>query len=223
MSNELNAIEAEITGVNTSQGALSVTLTGDPGALRRLLGSTQNLPLRVAVVPLEGTGAPIYRGLEKRGWFETIEAAELVGTETQYMAWLRGQPCVFTGAIKIDSQEAGGTLMYCNHPAHLSRKEASAMAMKNKWWVVPFYPDVHQLEGNKGMGAVIETYSGLANKPEIYDAWLKEKATAHRRKWVVEKFEQLFNCGSLLCSTAKHWQQTLPDDVWRTVNADVRT
>lgn len=112
--------------------------------------------------------------LVESGWFANPGVYEKVGTDNEYLEWLKLQPCAHR---KVYGHEGNPIV-----PAHVRRvSRGSGMAHKPEYSAIPLNNFDHQRQHLKGESSVRN------------QSWWEEQAKLHLQQWAIIRFVQ--RCG----------------------------
>lgn len=121
-----------------------------------------------------------YQRLVLSNFFNNSNVLEKLGTDEQYLAWVRTQ--VSAHSVKQDWIDGVG----CCEAAHVRRVNLGAgTAIKPKFAAIPLTHDEHKQQTDAGESAIAPK--------EQWDKWLSE----HRLKWGKMRLKQYFKVDSL--------------------------
>lgn len=124
--------------------------------------------------PKKGEYGQYAAALHRSGFFNVPAVLQALGTDEEFLAWVRRQPCAHTGATQ--DVEA----------AHVRRvADGSGTGTKPPYFAIPLRREVHALQHQHGESAV--------KPPE----WFEKQAVKHRGQWAHERMRSVFEVDSL--------------------------
>lgn len=136
--------------------------------------------------------------LWQSSFFRSPNVWEAVGTDEQYQAWVRKQPCVVTGGHDWWEEKGENRCDY----AHVRRAGEAGTAYKPRYMGVPLCHDVHQLQHNSGELAACERGRSRVKTVEQAREWFNRKALEHVQRWAWDALKEQLGF--------QHWNQVPP-------------
>jgi len=166
----------------------------------------------------------IARELKASGFFRPLVTARALGTEDDYKAWVRQQPCAACGKKDYDKDTTKEQTQF----AHVNRiATGGGKAIKSPWHGIPLCSGCHSEEHNHGEEWLL---SRLEKAPDTEDPLLT-LAVQYREKWAWQAFKsqkglssmtelklstiqgfcQQFNLGAILPSKLRNCEESEQD------------
>ena len=113
------------------------------------------------------------QALHRSGFFGHQAVLSALGTDEDYLAWVRRQPCARTGSDN-------GVVA-----AHVRRAGHAGTGFKPTYSAIPLHDDLHRLQHQQGESAVADT------------GWWDRQAYEHAKRWACERLRDEFGVDSL--------------------------
>lgn len=136
--------------------------------------------------------------LYQSSFFRSPQVWELIGTDEQYQAWARKQPCVITGGFDWDEKKGESRCDY----AHVRRAADAGTAYKPRFMGVPLVHAMHQLQHDSGELAVCQHGRKRVKTVEDAREWFDKQALASVHRWAWETLKHQLGF--------EHWNQLPP-------------
>ncbi|HKJ86911.1 MAG TPA: hypothetical protein VKA48_00120, partial [Gammaproteobacteria bacterium] len=123
---------------------------------------------------------------------------EALGSDQEYQAWARTQPCVVCGGYDYDPD----TGVQQNEFAHVRRANNSGTSLKPEWSGVPMCHQHHHVQHNQGeVAAYLEQPGFPEGDAEVavdtVKDWFNSEVSEHLERWAHEKMRSLFEVDHL--------------------------
>lgn len=144
-------------------------MPGIPVAIARLTPSVAKAQMQSKA--MQSAWGKHYQILYRTGWFYHPDVAAAFGTDDEFLAWLRNQPCAFCQAISTDQAKT--------EAAHVRRvASGSGTGIKPPYSAIPLCHRDHALQHQKGESAMggKEWFDQMRGK--YITAWIKERLYA---------------------------------------------
>ena len=93
--------------------------------------------------------------LYKCGFFYAQKVLEAIGTDAEFLDWIRAQPCAVTGERDYHKDEATGTVTERCDPAHVRTvANGAGTAIKPPYCAIPLVHQLHDIETKHGKAAL---------------------------------------------------------------------
>lgn len=137
--------------------------------------------------------------LHQYGFFRATPVWEALGSDEDYQAWTRKQPCIVTGGVDWDGTKGEGRTDF----AHVRRSHSAGTGYKPRYSGVPLVHEIHErFQHQHGEVAAYKYYIDRNRKkasitPEQAKAWFDKKAIENVEKWAHESLCQELGATSL--------------------------
>ena len=127
--------------------------------------------------------------LYRTGFFYVPAVLEAIGTDAEFLDWIRAQPCAVTGERDYHKDEATGTVTERCDPAHVRTvANGAGTGIKPSYCAIPLVHSLHDLETSFGKAALY--VAAHANKrhderPEETERLASEWMDKQRNEYVV--------------------------------------
>ena len=144
-------------------------------------------PLKNEVVVTKGEHGKYWQGVIAHGTFNAPPVLEAIGTDEDFLHWIRKQPSCLSGAHDWDELNGEGR----NEPAHVRRiSEGAGEGTKPDYYCVPMTHAEHFLQHQSGETACLNLHGpkkrgadpGSYNEAEAFE-WFEKKAQHYRTEW----------------------------------------
>lgn len=126
--------------------------------------------------PYSSQAQELYKG----GFLRNVSVCKALGTDRQFLDWLKGQACVITGQVSTEYESVV--------PAHVRLvSQGSGTGIKPEFTALPLVNRLHQLQHDKGYSAV--------HKDGI--EWFEKQAFQYRALWCKERLKKALRADSL--------------------------
>lgn len=124
--------------------------------------------------PKKGPHGRYVAALHRSGFFNAPQVLQALGSDDDFLAWVRRQPCAKTGT----DQEV--------EAAHVRRvAQGAGTAVKPAYFAIPLVRELHARQHQSGESAVAD--------PE----WFEKQAISHRYQWAHERLRAVFGVDSM--------------------------
>jgi hypothetical protein len=126
--------------------------------------------------------------LHTSGFFRAPPVWKAIGTDEQYQAWTRTQPCIVTGGVDWDEKKGVGRTEF----AHVRRAGDSGTAYKGEYSGVPLVHEIHaNYQHQHGEVSAYKYYLDRTRKnhvisPKTAKDWFDQKAAENVTRWAHE-------------------------------------
>jgi len=157
-------------------------LFGTPGSAIALARITDAAAVEIdRPKPEKGPYGKFAQALVASGFFRIPRVWEGIGTDEEYLEWVKHQPCALTGNF---SEHHDSGEQYCV-PAHVRRVEhGSGTGIKPRYSAIPLMHDLHQQAHQHGDTTLC---------PE---EWWQKQRIKHIEKWAFETLKKRLNYDS---------------------------
>lgn len=150
--------------------------------------------------------------LYKHGFFYVPDVLEAIGTDEEFLAWVRTQPCALTGGFDKNTDKNGNEVMGCE-AAHVSRIEYGRGAShKPPYAAIPLIHEWHAKHHQFGESIFAD---GDAEKGR---AWMEKRRAQYVRLWASAKLARLLFPGY----TSMGWVPPAKVVEWASLNNVVK-
>lgn len=105
--------------------------------------------------PAEGPYGENYKTLHIKAFFNERAVCEAIGTDKQFLAWLRKQPCAKTGKFDYNKDEATGVVKELCEAAHYrSIEDGAGVGIKPLYSAIPLVHAWHLAQTDFGYAAM---------------------------------------------------------------------
>jgi hypothetical protein len=176
-----------------ADGTVRVAIDIDPEHKKTFMTEFGDIDTKVAIALMvpehrqiqqesqQSNDGKFYQALHKVGFFIVPEVCQAVGTDGNFLDWMRKHPRSATG--KLAGGESGPIV-----PAHVRRvANGSGTGIKPPFSAIPLTDQEHRLQHQKGESAV---------HPEGKE-WFDKKRVQYLTEWVKYRLYQHFNITSL--------------------------
>jgi len=137
------------------------------------------------VEPEKGEWGRFAHLLHRNGFFRAKPVWQALGTDEDYQAWTRLQPCIISGDYDYAELTPGGGLEPRCEYCHVRRSGEAGTSYKPEYSGVPMKHEYHMKQHNDG-----ESVLGTRE-------WFDKKAMENIERWAHETFVKVFICDSL--------------------------
>lgn len=127
--------------------------------------------------------------LYKSGFFYVPAVLEAIGTDAEFLDWIRAQPCAVTGDHDYHKDEATGTVTERCDPAHVRTvANGAGTAIKPPYCAIPLVHHLHDVETRHGKAALyLAANVGYEAMPQhVLEKTASEWMDKLRNKYVVD-------------------------------------
>jgi len=151
--------------------------------------------------PEKGPYGQLAQSLYHTGFFMNPKVLEALGTDAQYQAFVRFQPCIITGGFDWDGGKGEERCDYC----HVRRSGDAGTSLKPKYSGVPMVHAMHSLQHEHGESMAYREYMRRKNKigpedtVEVQEAkdWFEKKSANMLYVWARGQLLKHFEIDSL--------------------------
>lgn len=161
-------------------------------------GPRETPPVCDAVRPFGKQASELYRN----GFFYVPAVLEAIGTDAEFLDWIRAQPCAVTGKRDYHKDEATGIVTERCDPAHVRTvANGAGTGIKPKYCAIPLVHSLHDLETTFGKSALYVAAHDNKRHDEppeeterLASGWMDKKRNEYVVKWasttLAEHFKQ---------------------------------
>jgi len=151
---------------------------------------SENPPINSANIKTHGEQA---KKLVLSGFFKSKDVCKAVGTDEDYLKWIRTQPSAISG--DYDWSEAGGFCEAC----HVRRANEAGTGYKPPYSAIPLTHKEHHIQTTQGEVACLENSGLFAQKPTVEQAkeWFDTMAAKYREEWSTPRLKEILGVSSL--------------------------
>lgn len=180
-------IKLDTAASELPQVVMMLTMTGR--RLRVRVEVDENLPPQPPPEPKESESSePKPYGdlaalLYKHGFFYVPDVLEAIGTDEEFLAWVRTQPCALTGGFDKNTDKDGNEVQGCE-AAHVSRIEyGRGVTHKPPYAAIPLIHEWHAKHHQFGE-------SIFADGDENGRGWMEKQRAKYVRSWASAKLSR---------------------------------
>ena len=119
--------------------------------------------------------------LHRLGWWWQPGVLEAIGSDAQFLEWIRQQPCAMTGAYDSGVDACGSFIERCE-AAHVRRIAGGAgLAEKPKFSAIPLTHKWHDAQTRFGEGVFVVT---VGIEPPKHGSGITDEMHAQGRQWM---------------------------------------
>lgn len=133
--------------------------------------------------------------LYRSGFFYVPEVLKEIGTDEEFLAWVRQQPCAMTGTFDYHKDEATGTVRQQCEAAHVSRIEyGRGVNHKPPYAAIPlvhFWHAAHHAHGERVFDTTDRALPNRQGDHEKGRAWMEKKRNASLMRWASHRLAEI--------------------------------
>ena len=139
--------------------------------------------------------------LHKNGTFMIPAILKAIGTDAEFLEWIRLQPCAITGEFDRNADEATGEVRYqCDAAHYRSIEGGSGMGIKSEYSAIPLTHAWHDKQTRKAMSVFADQ---LRNRPDGMDdetagrLWMERRRNHYVSLWASTTLAESFGQHSM--------------------------
>lgn len=143
--------------------------------------------------------------LYRNGFFYVPAVLEAIGTDAEFLDWIRAQPCTVTGKRDYHKDEATGIVTERCDPAHVRTvANGAGTGIKPKYCAIPLVHSLHDLETTFGKSALYVAAHDNKRHDEppeeterLASGWMDKKRNEYVVKWASTTLAKHFGFPSM--------------------------